>query len=546
MKFMIKMAGSLPWQRCSIVHPASLAKHPQTWTKEEIGAWLSWCTEEYSIEPIPSDKFDLNGKALCLLSRSDFMERVPRNGDVLYNCLQTLISKHAGSGVLFHPGLPGTSTVQDAYQPFTGGQRSSISTSIAKQISPGPSSLLEQRPLGIEHSLESLRHDSSSDCRLLWEFIYQLLSNTKYSNYVCWEDKDEYVFRINNPTGLAELWGQQKNRTNMTYEKLSRALRYYYRMNIIKKVQGKRLTYRFLQPPSCIQKGQRGAKPHYKIQMDMILEQRSQQSIKKDPESPVSSGATATASYSPSIEEGYKSSNDDLDELESDNSSNVIGSSRSSPGAMISSEMENKAERSDNADALLSRTSSVSSQTMSRSLFSSQIQFQHGIKHPPYPVMPPLSEQRFIPVVKHETQSAYTSSHTLQRERFLLHPRDAIHPILHGVKSEHERMKVPAMQFLEKNVRYQEGIHRSLSSDFAQSLQVQQYALRPTQPRSVSPRTDVQEEPQDLTTRKRARSTIDPPTESQRPQSFHFTGYSSGKSEMGPGADSPTTCHESI
>jgi len=31
----------------------------------------------------------------------------------------------------------------------------------------------------------------------------------------------------------------------MTYEKLSRALRYYYRMNIIKKVPGKRLTYRY-------------------------------------------------------------------------------------------------------------------------------------------------------------------------------------------------------------------------------------------------------------------------------------------------------------
>lgn len=82
------------------------------------------------------------------------------------------------------------------------------------------------------------------DCRLLWEFIYQLLQNPCYKEYVCWEKLDDYVFRINNPTGLAQLWGHQKNRTNMTYEKLSRALRYYYRMNIIKKVSGKRLTYK--------------------------------------------------------------------------------------------------------------------------------------------------------------------------------------------------------------------------------------------------------------------------------------------------------------
>ena len=36
------------------------------------------------------------GKALCLLARSDFMERLPNNGDVLYNCLQNLISKNIG------------------------------------------------------------------------------------------------------------------------------------------------------------------------------------------------------------------------------------------------------------------------------------------------------------------------------------------------------------------------------------------------------------------------------------------------------------------
>ncbi|ESO97558.1 hypothetical protein LOTGIDRAFT_104152, partial [Lottia gigantea] len=81
-------------------------------------------------------------------------------------------------------------------------------------------------------------------CRLLWEFIHQLLVDSKYKHLVCWENTNELVFRIVNPTGLAELWGHQKNRTNMTYEKLSRALRYYYKMNIIRKVPGKRLTYK--------------------------------------------------------------------------------------------------------------------------------------------------------------------------------------------------------------------------------------------------------------------------------------------------------------
>lgn len=38
------------------------AKHPNCWTKDEVGVWLRWCTEEYSIEPVPPEKFDLNGQ----------------------------------------------------------------------------------------------------------------------------------------------------------------------------------------------------------------------------------------------------------------------------------------------------------------------------------------------------------------------------------------------------------------------------------------------------------------------------------------------------
>jgi len=43
-------------------------------------------------------------------------------------------------------------------------------------------------------------------------------------------------FTVIRPEALAKLWGQCKNRPNMTYDKLSRALRYYYDRNIITKV----------------------------------------------------------------------------------------------------------------------------------------------------------------------------------------------------------------------------------------------------------------------------------------------------------------------
>ncbi|XP_003923248.1 transcription factor ETV7 isoform X6 [Saimiri boliviensis] len=88
-----------------------------------------------------------------------------------------------------------------------------------------------------------------ADCRLLWDYVYQLLLDTRYEPYIRWEDKDAKIFRVVDPNGLARLWGNHKNRVNMTYEKMSRALRHYYKLNIIKKEPGQKLLFRFLKTP---------------------------------------------------------------------------------------------------------------------------------------------------------------------------------------------------------------------------------------------------------------------------------------------------------
>lgn len=56
----------------------------------------------------------------------------------------------------------------------------------------------------------------------------------------------EGEFKLNNPEIVAHLWGERKNKPTMNYEKLSRALRYYYDGDMISKVHGKRFVYKFV------------------------------------------------------------------------------------------------------------------------------------------------------------------------------------------------------------------------------------------------------------------------------------------------------------
>lgn len=80
----------------------------------------------------------------------------------------------------------------------------------------------------------------------LWEFIRDLLHDPKYCpSMVRWEDVNDGVFRIVQSEKLANLWGTIKNNPRMTYEKLSRAMRYYYKSKVFLPVLGRRLVYKF-------------------------------------------------------------------------------------------------------------------------------------------------------------------------------------------------------------------------------------------------------------------------------------------------------------
>ncbi|XP_025955766.1 ETS-related transcription factor Elf-5 isoform X3 [Dromaius novaehollandiae] len=79
----------------------------------------------------------------------------------------------------------------------------------------------------------------------LWEFVRDLLLSPEENNGILeWEDRGQGIFRVVKSEALAKMWGQRKKNDRMTYEKLSRALRYYYKTGILERVD-KRLVYKF-------------------------------------------------------------------------------------------------------------------------------------------------------------------------------------------------------------------------------------------------------------------------------------------------------------
>ncbi|XP_059366511.1 transcription factor ETV6-like isoform X2 [Carassius carassius] len=364
--------------------PTRLPAHPRMqpvfWSREDVCQWLRWAEREFALRPISSASFQMNGKALLLLTKEDFRYRSPHSGDVLYELLQHILKQRKPSPFFpigsflslndaplqthkheetvrrpprstdalplhpptielrhrspHHPPAPlrsaedpqqASAQLPDSnHHPPDDVYPLSMSPSAANghcafQEEPPPPRVIQLMPSAIMHPLlspdfrrtpqengrevkghahfahqtplqlplQDERHYRNhiimtvsppaeqatpigriADCRLLWDYVYQLLSDSRYENYIRWEDRETKVFRIMDPNGLARLWGNHKNRTNMTYEKMSRALRHYYKLNIIRKEPGQRLLFRFMKTPDEIMSGQTERLEHLESDTD--------------------------------------------------------------------------------------------------------------------------------------------------------------------------------------------------------------------------------------------------------------------------------------
>ncbi|XP_027753215.1 LOW QUALITY PROTEIN: transcription factor ETV7-like, partial [Empidonax traillii] len=170
--------------------PGRLRIQPSLWSKDDVIHWLRWAEREYSLRQTDDSKFEMNGKALCILTKEDFRHRAPSSGDVLYEILCFI--KTQRRALMCSPLLN---------SPFGKPRSTEEGTDCSAEASPVVPSWLGCAEQPVFHShvepLNLSHHSSESgcragaicsspttpsapldgkmaDCRLLWEYVYQL------------------------------------------------------------------------------------------------------------------------------------------------------------------------------------------------------------------------------------------------------------------------------------------------------------------------------------------------------------------------------------
>ncbi|XP_058645234.1 transcriptional regulator ERG isoform X3 [Onychostoma macrolepis] len=229
---------------------------PSLWSADHVRQWLEWAVKEYGLPEVDLSLFhSIDGKELCKMSKDD-VQRLTSSytADILLSHLHYL--RERGASFIF-PNAPvyppdGSRGAGRADMGFDSRRSGWTQPASAAKVSQSPAAIMskteEQRaqldPYQILGPTSSRLANPGSGQIQLWQFLLELLSDSSNSSCITWEGTNG-EFKMTDPDEVARRWGERKSKPNMNYDKLSRALRYYYDKNIMTKVHGKRYAYKF-------------------------------------------------------------------------------------------------------------------------------------------------------------------------------------------------------------------------------------------------------------------------------------------------------------
>ncbi|CAN0286489.1 unnamed protein product [Lampetra planeri] len=256
---------------------------PTLWTPEHVRQWLEWAVKEYGLLEVEPALFQaVDGKELCKMSKEDLMRLTTAyNAEVLLSHLNYLRESSSAfaypnasayseqaARLATKPGemrgggwwkgghkmqhrYAGPPTPSCAVPAVIGARRQHLSQrSVQGNLCAGlhvrfsSSVFVITDPYQILGPTSSRLANPGSGQIQLWQFLLELLSDSSNANCITWEGTNG-EFKMTDPDEVARRWGERKSKPNMNYDKLSRALRYYYDKNIMTKVHGKRYAYKF-------------------------------------------------------------------------------------------------------------------------------------------------------------------------------------------------------------------------------------------------------------------------------------------------------------